>query len=180
MLNAALVADVRSGAAAVSVYPVPALLTCRLPNVATPRADAAVRVPERAPPPGLAPSATITLLVYVVSAFPLAFCATTTTAGLITRLAVVLLGWTVNTRCVAPLPEPARPMRWLRAVSHPAASTVAAIIAHAARMNPPALAACEPRVPHYPACASWSARPATTTPSGRDRSIRPSCPPPKC
>src|SRR3989442_6990736 len=122
----------------------------RLLNVATPRAEVMVRVPERVPPPGLAPSATVTLFVYAVAALPLGFCATTTTAGVITRPAVVLLGCTVNTRCVAPLPEPARPMKWLRPASHAAASTAAAIIPHAARMNPPALAACEPRVPHYP------------------------------
>src|SRR5437016_172244 len=100
----------------------------RLLNEATPRPEVLVRVPERVPPPGLAPIATVTLLLYVVSALPLEFCATTTTAGVITRPAVVVLGWTVNARCVAVLPEPAMPMMWLIAASHAAASTATAII----------------------------------------------------
>src|SRR2546426_904738 len=100
----------------------------RLLNVATPRDEVTVLVPDSVPPPGLAPIATLTLLVYVVSALPLEFCATTTTAGVITRPAVVLVGWTVNARWVAVPPEPTMPMTRFIAVSHAAASAAAAIM----------------------------------------------------
>ena len=68
--NAAEVATGRPVAAAVSVYPVPALLTLRSVNVATPATADRVRVPESVPPPGLAPSATVTPPVKPAAVFP--------------------------------------------------------------------------------------------------------------
>src|SRR3989454_10602542 len=94
----------------------------RLLNVATPRDEVTVLVPDSVPPPGLAPIATVTLFGYVVSALPLEFCATTTTAGVITRPAVVLVGGTVDVRWVAVPPEPTMPLTPVIAVSRPAAT----------------------------------------------------------
>src|SRR2546427_5881699 len=60
-LNAALVAAPPTPEApAVSVYPVPVLLMLNPENVAMPPAAARLDVPERAPPPGFAPIATVT------------------------------------------------------------------------------------------------------------------------
>ena len=69
-LNAALVAGLTALAAAVSVYPVPLLFTLRSENVATPATGATVLVPESVPPPGLAPSATVTLAAKPGTVFP--------------------------------------------------------------------------------------------------------------
>ena len=74
----------------------------RLANVATPLAAATVVVPANAPPPGLLPSATVTLPLKLGSVFPRASCAVTCTAGVIAAAAVALLGCTVNTSLVAP------------------------------------------------------------------------------
>src|SRR6266702_1387285 len=61
-------------------------------------------------------------------------------------------GWMLKARWVAgpAPPEPAMPRMWLRRPSHAAASIAAATIRCATRTTPPALAAYEPRVPHYP------------------------------
>src|SRR5262245_15992571 len=66
MSNAALVAPVRPADDAASVYPAPTLSIDRLANVATPPTAARVRVPDSVPPPGLFPSATVTLAVELV------------------------------------------------------------------------------------------------------------------
>src|SRR5882672_10833886 len=70
-------------------------------NVATPFTAATVAVPDRVPPAGLVPIATVTLPVNPRATFPTPSSAVTRTAGVIVAPAVVLLGWTVNTRCVA-------------------------------------------------------------------------------
>src|SRR5216117_2185874 len=70
-------------------------------NVATPFTGVAVVVPERVPPPGFAPSAMVIVLLKVATVFPASSWAATCTAGEIVLPAVVLLGCTVKTRCVA-------------------------------------------------------------------------------
>src|SRR2546430_6820552 len=70
-------------------------------NVATPATAATVVVPERVPLPGFAPSATVTLPVKAGSVLPSASSAVTCTAGVIDAPAAVLVGWTLNTSCVA-------------------------------------------------------------------------------
>src|SRR2546427_340881 len=70
--NAAFVGDGSPVAAAVGVYPVPALSTLRSPNVATPATAATVFVPVSAPPPGFAPMATATFPVKPVATRPAA------------------------------------------------------------------------------------------------------------
>src|SRR5690349_17076959 len=62
-LNVVLVAPVSPGAAAVSVYPLPALSRLNVAKVATPFAAATVFVPDKVPPAGSNPSATVTLPV---------------------------------------------------------------------------------------------------------------------
>src|SRR5881628_3815682 len=69
MLNGVLVAPPSPVALAVSVYPVPVLLMARLENIATPFTAATVAAPERVPPPGFAPRATVTLAAKVGSVF---------------------------------------------------------------------------------------------------------------
>src|SRR2546426_12430870 len=59
-LNAALVPPPTPEAPAVSVYPVPVLLILNPENVAMPPPAARLDVPDRAPPPGFAPIATVT------------------------------------------------------------------------------------------------------------------------
>src|SRR5438094_10517829 len=76
----------------------------RFANVATPFTAATLVVPESVPPPGFAPSATVTVPVNPVAVFPCASCAVTCTAGVIAVPAAVLLGCTLNTSC---LPVPA-------------------------------------------------------------------------
>ena len=75
-------------------------MTLRSENVETPATAATVAVPESAPPPGFAPSATVTLPVNWVAVFPWASCAVTCTAGAMATPAVALLGWTLKTSCV--------------------------------------------------------------------------------
>src|SRR2546430_17276997 len=89
----------------------------RLLNEATPRDAVTVLVPERVPPPGLAPIATVTLLLYVVSALPLEFCATTTTAGVITRPAGVVVGRARNARGGGGFSRPPVPVVWVVAAT---------------------------------------------------------------
>src|SRR5437773_918182 len=99
--NSTLVALLSPVAAAVSVYPVPALLMLRFANVATPLAAATVVVPASVPLPGFAPRAMVTLPLNPVAVLPWASCATTWTAGVIAAPARALLGWTVNSRVAA-------------------------------------------------------------------------------
>src|SRR6266576_1691892 len=70
-------------------------------NVATPATAVAVVAPARVPPPGLAPTASVTLPVNPVAVLPCASRAVTCTAGVIGAPAVVLVGWTVNASCAA-------------------------------------------------------------------------------
>src|SRR5207253_1414158 len=101
MLNAVLV--VVPAPVAVSVYPVPTLSIDSPANVATPPDAACVAVPDKAPPDGLVPMASVTLPVNPVAVFPFASWAVTSTAGAMLAPATVLVGCTVNTR-VAALP----------------------------------------------------------------------------
>src|SRR5216117_401113 len=70
-------------------------------NVAAPLTAFSDVVPERVPPPGFVPMATVTLPPNAVAVFPWASCAVTCTAGVIAAPAVVLVGGTVNASCVA-------------------------------------------------------------------------------
>src|SRR5713226_4092930 len=83
-------------AAAVSRYPVPLLSMLRLEKVATPFTAATTVVPESVPPTGLVPIATVTVPVKLATRFPNASSALTTTAGVMTAPATVLLGCPVN------------------------------------------------------------------------------------
>src|ERR1041385_4011650 len=73
----------------------------KFPNVATPFTAATVVVPDNVPPPGLAPSATVTVPVNPVAGFPCASRAVTCTAGVIGAPAGVVDGCTVNTSWLA-------------------------------------------------------------------------------
>src|SRR5947199_10384655 len=66
-------------------------------NVATPLTAFSDVVPERVPPPGLVPMATVTLPPNAVAVFPWASCAVTCTAGVIAAPAVAPVGCTENT-----------------------------------------------------------------------------------
>src|SRR5438445_138255 len=99
MLNAVLVA--LPAPVAVSVYPVPTLSIDSPANVATPPDAAWVAVPDKAPPDGLVPMASVTLPVNPVAVLLLASSAVTCTAGVIAAPADVVLGSTENTSCVA-------------------------------------------------------------------------------
>src|SRR5256884_114104 len=101
ILNAVLVA--LPAPVAVSVYPVPTLSIDSPANVATPPDAAWVAVPDKAPPDGLVPMASVTLPVNPVAVFPFASWAVPSTAGVMLPPATVLVGCTVNTR-VAALP----------------------------------------------------------------------------
>src|SRR5436190_10227635 len=68
----------------------------RLENVATPATAATVAVPACAPPPGLAPIATVMLAVELGTVFPNASCTVTCTAGEMATPAVALVGCAVN------------------------------------------------------------------------------------
>src|SRR6478735_3974175 len=68
----------------------------RLENVATPATAATVVVPDKMPPPGLVPMATVMLAVELVTVLPNASCTATCTAGLIATPAVTPEGWTVK------------------------------------------------------------------------------------
>src|SRR6267143_5262249 len=70
-------------------------------KVATPALAATVAVPERVPPPGFVPIATVTFPVNPVAVLLLASSAVTCTAGVIAAPAVAVLGSTENTSCVA-------------------------------------------------------------------------------
>src|SRR6266566_4025460 len=99
ILNAVLVA--LPAPVAVRVYPVPALSIDSPANVATPPDAACVAVPDKAPPDGLVPMASVTFPVNPVAVLLLASSAVTCTAGVIAAPADVVLGCTENTSCVA-------------------------------------------------------------------------------
>jgi hypothetical protein len=99
MVNAALVALVKGMEEATRVYPPPALLIDRPEKVATPFIGFTVVVPESVPPPGFAPSTTVTAPVALVTVFPEA--SWIATAGAIPAPAVALLGCTVKESFVA-------------------------------------------------------------------------------
>jgi hypothetical protein len=103
----------------------------RLLKVATPATAETVVVPESVPPPGFAPSYTVTLFTNVGSLLPELDAEATRTAGVIAAPATVLLGWTVKTRCVAAPdpPNPLMPMLDVPVESQAAASIATATIA---------------------------------------------------
>src|SRR3989441_9097985 len=70
-------------------------------NAATPLTEFSDVVPDRVPPAGFVPMATVTLPANAVAVFPWASCAVTCTAGVIAAPAMALLGGTVNASCVA-------------------------------------------------------------------------------
>src|SRR3954454_7844012 len=69
----------------------------RLANVATPATADTVVVPDSAPPPGLAPIATVTLAVELVAVLPNASCTVTCTAGEIDTPAISSVGGALKT-----------------------------------------------------------------------------------
>ena len=73
-------------------------------KLATPATADTVLVPDKVPLLGFVPIATVTFPVNPVAVLPLASWAVTSTAGVIAAPAVVVLGCTENTSCVA---EPA-------------------------------------------------------------------------
>src|SRR5947208_2034251 len=77
-------------------------------KVATPATAAWVSVPVSVPLLGLVPIATVMFPVNPVAVLPLPSWAVTSTAGVIAAPAVVVLGCTLNTNCVAPRSEERR------------------------------------------------------------------------
>src|SRR5207249_5532496 len=73
----------------------------RLENVATPLTAVRLVVPESVAPPGLTPSATVTVPVKSVATLPWASRAVTCTAGVSAAPAAPFVGCTVNASCVA-------------------------------------------------------------------------------
>jgi hypothetical protein len=90
--NGLEVASVAPAAAAVSVYPVPALSRLRSSNVATPAVAVRVVVPESTAPPGFVPSASVTDPLNPVAVFPKASRTVTSTGGVIATPAAPPLG----------------------------------------------------------------------------------------
>src|SRR5207248_1897082 len=70
-------------------------------KVATPATAATVLVPDKVPVLGFVPIATVTFPVNPVAVLPFPSWAVTSTAGVIAAPAVVVLGCTLNTSCVA-------------------------------------------------------------------------------
>src|SRR5437016_12275610 len=68
----------------------------RLENTATPRLAPTLLVPPRVPPTGFGPLARVTAPLKLVTVLPLASCAVTCTAGLMTEPAPVFDGCIVN------------------------------------------------------------------------------------
>src|SRR5205807_523573 len=77
MLKVELVAPVREPEDAAKVYPFPVFSMERFEKVATPELAATVAVPERVPPLGLVPMATVTLAEELVTVFPKLSCTVT-------------------------------------------------------------------------------------------------------
>src|SRR5690242_7963840 len=101
MSNAVLVIGVNPEAAAVNVYPAPALLMVRSKNVATPPTAVTGVVPLSVPPLGLLASAMLTDPVNPGTRFPSASSARTFTAGEIWCPATVVPGSVPKTSWVA-------------------------------------------------------------------------------
>src|SRR5205809_505915 len=104
MLNAELSALLRPEAVACSVYPFPSWSMLKSLNRATPFTARTILVPDRTAFPSRLPScpiATVTKPVKLVTRLPRSSTAVTSTAGVIVAPGAVLLGWTVNTSCVA-------------------------------------------------------------------------------
>src|SRR2546422_770762 len=79
----------------------PALSMHKQEKVSTPANAATVLVPDKVPVPGFVPIAPVTFPVNPVAVLPLPSWAVTSTAGVIAVPAVVVLGCTLNTNCVA-------------------------------------------------------------------------------
>ena len=92
----ALAAPVRPAAVADSVYPTPARSMRRVGKAATPPTAATVVVPERLPPAGLLPIATVTLPAKPSALLPKASRAVTSIWGVMVVPAAAGLGCTVN------------------------------------------------------------------------------------
>src|SRR2546426_411684 len=99
ILNAVLVG--LPAPAAVRVYPGAPLSILKPEKVATPATAATVLVPDKVPVLGFVPIATVIFPVNPVAVLPLPSWAVTSTAGVIAVPAVVVLGCTLNTNCVA-------------------------------------------------------------------------------
>jgi hypothetical protein len=89
IVKLALVAEVRFGLVAESVYPLPAVLTVRLLKVATPFWGMAVSVPARPVPPA---RESVTGFVAEVTVFPLASSTVTWTPGVIVAFVNAFVG----------------------------------------------------------------------------------------
>ena len=87
----------------------PTALTLKVEKVATPFTVATVTVPNSEAPLGLVPSATVTLVVAVVTVLPDASWIATWTAGAIAAPAAAVPGCTVNASFVATLDVPVGP-----------------------------------------------------------------------
>src|SRR5207237_7818973 len=96
ILKPLLVAGFRPVAVALSAELVPALLALKSTKLATPFTAATVVVPLSVLPPGLLPSATVTLPVKLGTGFPAGSSAVTCTAGLIAATPTVFDGCTVK------------------------------------------------------------------------------------
>src|SRR5207249_1386996 len=81
--------------------PLPALVEPGVLKLATPPTAATVKLPERVPPAGFVPIATLTLPVKPGTVLPNASCAVTSTAGVIVAPAIVFVGCTVKASRVA-------------------------------------------------------------------------------
>src|SRR5688500_8910206 len=82
----------------------------RAGKVATPLTAATVAVPDRVPPPGVAPMAMVTLWVAVVTVLPNRSRIATTTAGEIALVVMPLEGWIVKASRLA---GPADTANWV-------------------------------------------------------------------
>ncbi|PYP44649.1 MAG: hypothetical protein DMD50_13720 [Gemmatimonadetes bacterium] len=84
----------------------PTSLTLKVEKVATPFTAATITVPDSEAPLGLVPSATVTLVVVLVTVFPDASWMATWTAGAIAAPAAAVPGCTVKASFVATLDVP--------------------------------------------------------------------------
>src|SRR2546429_268297 len=119
-------------------------------NVATPATAAWVGVPESVPLLGFVPIATVMSPVNPVAVLPPASWAVTSTAGVIAAPAVVVLGCTLNTSCVA---EPAVMLN---------AALVVLPLFFTVRATPdPSSLTLRAALPTSPATAAWVSVPAS-------------------
>src|SRR5207249_3157924 len=101
MVKKELVAPARPVAVADRLYALPLWGMLKSGNAATPATAAAVFVPDRLPPPGLLPIATVTSPLNPVAVLPNASRAITSTCGVIRAPAVAVLGCTLTTSAAA-------------------------------------------------------------------------------